>query len=182
VTSATVTTTLRRYGFYSSNDERVLPPVQPWQYALKSFQYPIASQSGTINIQLPNDDGQILSLWVWLWDPTLNSGAGGGVVFTGTNIANVRLLYGSSLKRFDDTPFSNQYRWVQQHSQLPPAGLLGWDLALMADGRLSNWGGTLNTLTTNAITIQIVTGSSYSFSSSAYAVVGRELLQYVVPQ
>ncbi len=181
VTAATVSTTIRRYGFYSSNDERVLPPVQPWQYALKSFQYPIANQSGVINIPLPNDDGQILSLWVWLWDPALNSGAGGGVVI-GTNITNCRLLYGSSLKRYDDTPFTMQYRWVQQHDQLPPAGLIGWDMALMPDGRLSNWGGILNTLTTNAVTIQLQTLSTYTFSSSAYAIVGRELLQYVVPQ
>lgn len=181
VTAATVSTTIRRYGFYSSNDERVLPPVQPWQYALKSFQYPVANQSGTINIPLPNDDGQILSLWVWLWDPTLNSGAGGGVVI-GTNITNCRVLYGSSLKRYDDTPFSMQYRWVQQHNELPPVGLIGWDMALMPDGRLSNWGGILNTLTTNAVTIQLQTLSTYTFSSSAYAIVGRELLQYVVPQ
>jgi hypothetical protein len=181
ITAATVSTTIRRYGFYSSNDERVLPPVQPWQYALKSFQYPIANQSGTINIPLPNDDGQILSLWVWLWDPTLNSSEGGGVVI-GTNIANCRLLYGSSLKRYDDTPFTMQYRWVQQHDQLPPIGFIGWDMALMPDGRLSNWGGILNTLTTNAVTIQLVTLGTYTFSASAYAIVGRELLQYVVPQ
>ena len=134
-----------------------------------------------INIPLPNDDGQILSCWVWLWDPTLNSNAGGGVVI-GTNVQYCRLLYGSSLKRFDDTPFSMQYRWVQQHQQLPPIGFIGWDMALMPDGRLSNWGGTLNTLTTNAITIQIVTASNYTFSASAYAIVGRECLQYVVPQ
>ena len=181
ITSATTSTSLRRYGYYSSNDERVLPPVQPWQYALRSFQYSVSNTSGVINIPLPNDDGQILSCWVWLWDPTLNSNAGGGVVI-GTNVQYCRLLYGSSLKRFDDTPFSMQYRWVQQHQQLPPIGFIGWDMALMPDGRLSNWGGTLNTLTTNAITIQIVTASNYTFSASAYAIVGRECLQYVVPQ
>jgi hypothetical protein len=65
---------------------------------------------------------------------------------------------------------------------LPPVGFIGWDMALMSDGRLSNWGGTLNTLTTNAITIQLNTASGYSFASSAYAVVGYEALQYVVPQ
>jgi hypothetical protein len=55
-------------------------------------------------------------------------------------------------------------------------------MALMPDGRLSNWGGILNTLTTNAVTIQLTTLSTYTFSASAYAIVGRELLQYVVPQ
>jgi hypothetical protein len=148
---------------------------------LKSFQFPIGGQGGQVNIPLPNDLGQALSLWVWLWDPTLNSAAGGGVVI-GTNITNCRLLYGSSLKRFDDTPFTMQYRWVQQHAQLPPVGFIGWDMALMADGRLANWGGCLNTLTTNAITIQLQTLSTYSFASTAYAVVGYEALQYVVPQ
>jgi len=180
-TGPAVTNTLRRYGFYSSNDERVLPPVQPWQYALKSFQFPVGGQSGQISIPIPNDAGQLLSVWVWLFDPTLNSSAGGAVV-VGTQISNCRLLYGSSLKRFDDTPTTMQYRWVQQHSVLPPAGFIGWDMALMPDGRLSNWGGTLNTLTTNAITIQLNTISTYTFATTAYAVVGYEALQYVVPQ
>jgi len=71
---------------------------------------------------------------------------------------------------------------VQQHDELPPIGFIGWDMALMPDGRLSNWGGILNTLTTNAVTIQLVTLGTYTFSASAYAIVGRELLQYVVPQ
>lgn len=171
--------TIRRYGFYSSNDVRFLPPVQPWQYALKSFQYPINGQT-QINVPIPNDAGQLLSLWIWLWDPTLNSGAGGAIAMS--NVANCRLLYGSSLKRFDDTPTTAQYRWIQQHNTLPPAGFIGWDMALAPDGRLMNWAGVLNTLTTNAITVQIQFASGYTPSTTAYAVVGYEALQYVVPQ
>jgi hypothetical protein len=171
---------MRRYGYYSSRDVRVMPPVQPWQYALKSFQFPLSNASGQINIPLPNDDGQVLSLWVFLFDPTLNSSAGGGVSLA--NIQYARVLYGSSLKRFDDTPVTAQYRWQQQHDQLPPAGFIGWDLALAEDGKLENSGSCLNTLSTNAITIQLNTISTYTFSSGAYASVGRELLNYVVPQ
>lgn len=171
--------TIRRYGFYSTNDVRFLPPVQPWQYALKSFQYPINGQT-QINVPIPNDAGQLLSIWIWLWDPTLNSNAGGAISLS--NVQYCRLLYGSSLKRFDDTPTTAQYRWIQQHMELPPAGFIGWDMALAPDGRLMNWGGTLNTLTTNAIQVQVVFNSGYTPSSTAYAVVGYEALQYVVPQ
>lgn len=177
--SATNGLTVRRYGFYSSNDVRYLPPVQPWQYALKSFQFPINGQT-QLNIPLPNDAGQILSTWVWLWDPTANANAGGAIAMS--NVSNARLLYGSSLKRFDDTPRSAQYRWIQQHAQLPPAGFIGWDMALAPDGRLMNWGGTLNTLTTNAINIQVQFASGFTPSTTAYAIVGYEALQYVVPQ
>jgi hypothetical protein len=73
-----------------------------------------------------------------------------------------------------------QARWIQQHDSLPAAGFIGWDCAYNPDGRLMNNGGVLNTLTTNAINVALTL--STSGSSSSYAVVGTEALQYVVPQ
>jgi hypothetical protein len=168
---------IRRNAIYSANNAAVLPPVQPWQYALHTWEYPLAAQSRA-TIPVPNDVGQILSIWVILWDPEANSGAGGAIAMSAVDTC--QLKYGSGLFRFDDTPTTMQARWIQQHDTLPAAGFIGWDMAYNPDGRLMNNGGCLNTLTTNAI--QIVLGLNSPGSASTYAVVGTEALQYVVPQ
>jgi hypothetical protein len=171
------TISIRRNAIYSANNPQVLPPVQPWQYALHSWEYPLGAQASA-QIGIPNDVGQILSLWVLLWDPA--AGAAGGAAIPMANVNTCQLKYGSGLFRFDDTPTTMQARWIQQHQALPPAGFIGWDCALNPDGRLMNNGGVLNTLTTNAI--QIVLNLSTPGSAQSYAVVATEALQYVVPQ
>ena len=171
------TLSIRRNAIYSANNPQVLPPVQPWQYALHSWEFPLGSQSRA-TIPIPNDVGQILSIWVLLWDPEANDGAGGAIAMA--DVDTCQLKYGSGLYRFDDTPTTMQARWIQQHDTLPAAGFIGWDCAYQPDGRLTNQGGVLNTLTTNAI--QVVLSLNTPGSSSAYAVVATEALQYVVPQ
>jgi len=168
---------IRRNAIYSANNPQVLPPVQPWQYALHSWEYPLGAQA-TCQIPIPNDVGQILSLWVLLWDPAAADGAGAAIAMSSVNVC--QLKYGSGLYRFDDTPATMQARWIQQHQALPPAGFIGWDCALNPDGRLMNNGGVLNTLTTNAIQIRLELNTPGS--ARAYAVVATEALQYVVPQ
>ena len=168
---------IRRYAIYSSNNPNALPPVQPWQYALHSWEYGCGAQT-KITVPLPNDVGQILSLWVLLYDPAAASGAGAALAMSSVNYC--QLKYGSGLFRFDDTPTSMQARWIQQHDTLPAAGFIGWDCAYQSDGRLTNQGGVLNTLTTNAI--QIVLTLNTAMSAEGYVVVGTESLQYVVPQ
>lgn len=171
------TISIRRNAIYSANNPQVLPPVQPWQYALHTWQYPIGAQA-KVNIPVPNDVGQILSIWVLLWDPLAASGAGAAIAMSA--VSACQLKYGSGLFRFDDTPTTMQSRWIQQHQALPPAGFIGWDCALNPDGRIMNNGGVLNTLTTNAINVALTL--STPGSASTYAVVGTEALQYVVPQ
>lgn len=169
--------TIRRNAIYSSNDPRALPPVQPWQYSLQTTQYPVGTQS-TVTVPIPNDQGQLLSVWVLAWDPDANNGAGAALAISNFNTCQLR--YGSGLLRFDDTPATMQSRWIQQHQSLPPAGFIGWDMALQPDGRLINGGGVLNTLTTNAVNVKLTLNTTGS--SSTYLVVGTESLQYVVPQ
>jgi hypothetical protein len=168
---------IRRNAIYSANNPQVLPPVQPWQYALHTWQYPIGAQA-QVNVPVPNDVGQILSIWVLLWDPAAAAGAGAAIAMSAINTC--RLKYGSGLFRFDDTPVTMQSRFIQQHDTLPPQGVLIWDMAFNPDGRLMNNGGVLNTLTTNAIQVQLQLNTPGS--SETYIVVGTEALQYVVPQ
>ena len=66
---------IRRNAIYSSNNPQALPPVQPWQYALHTWSYNVGA-STTFNIPIPIDVGQMLSLWILLWDPAAASGAG----------------------------------------------------------------------------------------------------------
>jgi hypothetical protein len=169
--------TIRRRAVYSSNNPAALPPVQPWQYALSSWEYGCGAQA-KITVPIPNDVGQILSLWVLGFDPAAAGGAGAPLAMSAVN--SCQLKYGSGLYRYDDTPASMQARWIQQHDTLPAAGFIGWDLAYQPDGRLTNQGGVLNTLTTNAI--QIVVALNAAMSAQAYVVVATESLQYVVPQ
>ena len=171
------TITILRNAIYSANSPLVLPPVQPWQYALHTWQYPVGA-STNITVPIPNDTGQILSIWVLLWDPSASGGAGAALAMS--SITACKLRYGSGLTRFDHTPTQMQARWIQQHQALPPAGFVGWDMALNPDGRLMNNGGCLNTLTTNNVNINITLGTA--MSSTGYLVIGTEALQYVVPQ
>jgi hypothetical protein len=169
--------TIRRRAVYSSNNPAALPPVQPWQYALSTWEYGCGAQS-KITVPIPNDVGQILSLWVLGFDPAAANGAGAPLAMSAVNFC--QLKYGSGLYRYDDTPTTMQARWIQQHDTLPAAGFIGWDLAYQPDGRLANQGGVLNTLTTNAI--QIVLTLNAAMSAQGYLVVATESLQYVVPQ
>jgi hypothetical protein len=171
------TLTILRNAIYSANSPQVLPPVQPWQYALHTWQYPVGAATN-ITIPIPNDTGQILSIWCLLWDPSAGNGAGAALAMS--SITSCKLRYGSGLYRFDHTPAQMQARWIQQHQALPPAGFVGWDMALNPDGRIMNNGGCLNTLTTNNVNINLVLG--VAMSSTGYIVVGTEALQYVVPQ
>lgn len=168
---------IRRNAIYSSNNPSALPPVQPWQYALHTWEYGCGAQT-KITVPVPNDVGQILSIWVLLFDPAASNGAGAPLAMS--SVQYCQLKYGSGLFRFDDTPTSMQARWIQQHDTLPAAGFIGWDLAYQPDGRLTNQGGVLNTLTTNAIQVVLTLGTA--MSSSGYVVVATEALQYVVPQ
>ena len=168
---------IRRNAIYSSNNPSALPPVQPWQYALHSWQYGCGAQT-KITIPIPNDVGQILSIWVLLFDPGTAGGPGAALAMSSINYCDLK--YGSGLFRFQDTPTSMQARWIQQHGTLPAAGFIGWDLAYQPDGRLTNQGGVLNTLTTNAIQVVLTLGTA--MSANGYVVVATEALQYVVPQ
>lgn len=168
---------ITRNAIYSSNNPAALPPVQPWQYALHTWEYGAGAQT-KITVPIPNDVGQILSIWVLLFDPGSAGGPGAPVAMS--SITYCDLKYGSGLYRFQDTPTRMQARWIQQHGTLPAAGFVGWDLAYQPDGRLTNQGGVLNTLTTNAIQVVLTLGTA--MSANGYVVVGTEALQYVVPQ
>jgi len=164
----------RRIGIIGSNNPAEMPLVRNWQYARKSQQFGIGAQ-GVVNIPLAGQEyGQILSVFVRLWDPSANAGLGAPVNIN--TISKCQILYGSQLPRFDDTPQTAQRRYLQQHAHFPPVGTIVWDMAVDNAGNITN-AGALNTLTTSNVTVHLE--FSTLPSATAYAVVGVEALVFV---
>lgn len=154
------------------------PPGRMWQYT-RDF---ISRQPAGASIPIiPLDDdvpgqGQILSMFFGTWDPTLNDGIGAMTPYSDYQL--VELLLGSSIQLFQDTPESNLYTWGVQHGSILPLNLMGWDLALTEDGRLTNEN-AINTLVQNGAQIRITYASGYTPGAGATVYVGLEVLKKV---
>ncbi len=154
------------------------PPVHPWQYSRDYIEYPTSGQA-TVPIPLDADtagQGQILSVVGMTWDPNLASGFGGPVPLS--HYKELDLVYSSKLTIFEDTPETNQARWVANHGvQLPP-GCFGWDLALTEDGKLTNED-ALNTLVEAGCQVRTAYNTGESPSATATTYIGIEILKAV---
>jgi len=171
--TGTATLGFRRVGCYSQNNPASLPVVYNWQYGREATNFSL-SGSSVKDLQVPTY-GQILSLFVRLWDPAANAGKGAPISIA--NVTKCELRFGSGLFRFQDTPKSAQRRFVQQHGFLPPQGVIVWDLGLDEFGRTTN-AYALNTLTTSGVLVHLEFSAAQS--ASAYAVLGCEFLNYVM--
>lgn len=172
--AGSVTVNARRYGVYGSTSPAGLPPVFNWQYRRSSVQ--VQNAGGRQKIDIPIEEyGQLLSTWVRVINPTA------GNYQNVANITKAQLLYGSNLPKYDDTVWSMQRRFIDQHGFLPPQGTAVWDmLATTKGGGLSNDHRVLNTLTTSNCHIHLEFASA--LESTAYVVLGTELLVPVATQ
>lgn len=170
--SGSATLGFTRYGFYQPVGPEDTPLLFDWQYTRETTRFTL----GAINkITLPVPlDGQILSLFVRLFDPAASGGVGAPIVLS-TAVKYCRLLYGSGLIRFDDTPQRMQRRLVEQRQFLPPEGVIIWDLAYQYGDVTNRY--AINTMNTTNITVYLEFNSA--LSGSAYAVMGVEALRYV---
>lgn len=175
--AGSVSVDTRRIGVYGSQNVAELPPVFNWQYRRHSYEYPIGnSNQVTIPIQ---DYGQILSIFVRLYDPGLTVASEVGAPYPIANVSKCQVLYGSNLLKYDDVPYTMQKRFLDQHGFLPPIGTLIWDMAIKNNNTpvISN-AGALNTLT-NANCKIFLQFTPTLPSASSYAVVGLEYLPFV---
>lgn len=173
--TATVTTTFRRKAVYAG-DPRLMPPVYPWQYRWRTQRFPLAG-SQNLNLQLPLDTGQLLMVYIRMWDPSSNTlAAGAGAPIQLAALTRVQLQYGSGLFAFDGTPLELQADFLEKHGTLPPPGVLVFDLLLDERGNRTNRR-ALNTLTTAGILVNLQ--FTAATSANAYAVMGTESLVYV---
>jgi len=165
----------RRIGVFASENPAEMPPVFNWQYRRASKRYPIGAVT---KVDIPiTEYGQVLSTYVRIFDPALNSGTGG--YYNVANVSKAQLLYGSNLPRFDDDIPTMQDRWIEQHGFLPPQGTIAFDLAsTKMNGEIGN-SRALNTLTNSNSHFHLEMTAP---GASAYAVVGTELLVPVATQ
>lgn len=170
---------LRRRASYAGNPA-VQPPVYAWQYRWKTQRFNVSGQS-RVDLPVPLDTGQLMCVYVRLFDPSAASGLGAPININ--TITRANLQYGSGLFWFDSQDFGNlksaevqQQIWLDQHGFLLPQGAIGWDLAVDERGKITN-ARCLNTLTTAGIIVHLEFSSA--LSSTAYAVMGLESLVYV---
>jgi hypothetical protein len=177
--AASITNNARRVGYYGSANPAELPPVFNWQYRRSSKRYPVGAFT---KVDIPvTEYGQLLSVWVRLFDPS--SGAVGAPIdLTTGNFTSIQVLYGSNLPRFDDDPLTMESRFIAQHGFVPPRGYAVWDMLANTSSQygLSNDFRVLNTLTNANTHIHLQTTAAPS--ATAYAVVGTELLVPVATQ
>lgn len=169
----------QRIGWYQPRGQSDSPLIYNWQYTRQSKQYSVAGRS-VIDLLMPLN-GQILSVFVRLFDPTVQiSGVayGAPIAVDPGNLTKAQLLYGSGFYRFQDTPLRIQERFARQHQATPPQGCLIWDMAQDNMGKITNEA-VLNTMNTAGITVHLEFSSA--LSASAYAVIGAEALTYVEP-
>jgi hypothetical protein len=190
-TSGSAVINARRIGVYSSENPAELPPVYNWQYRRASKRYPIGAVT---KVDIPiTEYGQLFSVFVRLFDPTSATGVpvdiygstsgvpNSSVTATGTQITKCQLLYGSNLPKFDDSVFTMQNRFIQQHGFPPLNGTVVWDLlASGQDDLLTNNSRVLNTLTNANCHVHLEFNSAPG--ASTYAVIGTELLVPVSTQ
>lgn len=176
--SGSVNLTFWREAWIPTNSRITEPAVRGWQYSRDFITF---NPSGAQIPPIPLDDtvpgqGQILSLIICTWDPTLNADAGGFTPYTAYQY--IELLYGSNVQIYQDTPQSNQYNWLNQHGTLLPMNMFGWDLALTDDGKLTNEK-AINTLVQAGAQVRItyVTGSVPATNSTVF--IGLEMLKKV---
>lgn len=168
------TLNIRRAGVYGNNVTASLPAPQPWQYQWLTQRMTLSGVSRKV-LQVPDDAGQVLFMYLRLWDPTANSGIGAPI--TSASISKITLEYGGGLTRFEGDALELQAEWLSKRGILLPPGVYGYDCAIDELGTFSNKR-ALNTLNTAGIEWSIeFTGAQ---SSSAYAVLGMESLVYVV--
>jgi hypothetical protein len=180
---------VKRAGCYGSRDRSQMPVIYRWQYVRDCRQLSIASRS-IVDLPIPIN-GQILSVFVRLFDPAgsagttncqgtpiplYNTGVAPANTADGQYLTLCRLEYGAGLTRFQDRPRAMQRRFMQQHGFVPPVGVIIWDMAVNWAGEVTN-AMALNSLTTSGINVHLEFNTAVS--SSAYAVVGVEALQYV---
>jgi hypothetical protein len=169
---------LRRRATYAGQ-AAIQPPVYAWQYRWKTQRFSAAGVS-RLDMLVPLDTGQLLSIYVRMFDP---AAANEGAPININTVSRINLQYGSGLFWFDAQTIGNtnaatlvQALWLDQHNTMLPQGVLAFDLALDERALMTN-ARALNTLTTAGIVLHVEwTGT---LSSSAYCVMGTESLVYV---
>lgn len=135
---------VRRFGWRQPANAADMPVIFNWAHQWQVVRLPIANARPSLTLP---PDGQLLSVTARLFDPTLNSGAGGSITIN--NLVSAKLVYGSGINKFYDTPRSLQERMLAQHGAIFTKGVFTWDM--YADTRSNR--DCLNTYDVSAPTV-----------------------------
>lgn len=162
-----------RYGYLQPSGSEGEPIVWPWQYTRQSTEKSIGGVT-SIDLTVPLN-GQIMLVWVFLYDPS-SGNFGAPITVSAANVIECSLLYASSVYKFQDDPLRMQRRFQRQHGFELPNGVICWDMAFK-DGLLTNED-ILYTGDTSSIVVRLKFASARS--ATATAVIGLEALTFVV--
>lgn len=173
--SGTATFGFSRIGVLGNVDSSVLPQPTNWQYNIAHLRWALGGVSKT---SIPLNSifaGQIMSIFVRLYDPTA-----GAPISLSSNLSTqsnaIQLIYGGNVNRWVGNQQRMQWRFFGQHGYRPTEGVIVLDLAQDRAGKVTN-SYCLNTLRTAAVNLNLqFTGA---LSSTAYAEVTIEGLRYV---
>lgn len=176
-TSAGAAFTFRRKAVYSGAPA-LMPRVFGWQYRWRTQRFTLSGVTRR-DLQVPLDTGQLLMLYLRMWDPSASPGetTGLGEPIQLSALTKVQLQYGSGLLRFDGTPAELQADFLDRHNVMLPPGVLCFDLMTDERGNRTNKR-ALNTLTTAGILVHLEFAAPTS--DTAYVVMGTESLVFVV--
>lgn len=162
----------RRKGVYLPSSPATSPLEYDWQRQLTvSERVPAGATS--YNFQIP-PEGQLMSLFVRMWDPNANGGLGAPISLS--NVTKCEIVTGAKQMRYNDTPRNAQERFLRQHGFLPPVGTLVWDFATDYFGKVTN-ATAINLITTTGCTVRLKFANALSLTAKLYF--GMELLSFV---
>lgn len=153
------TARLARNAFWTANNPAANPPEFPWMYTRDYFTKSVNQQT-EVQCLIQNTGvsvGQVLSLAVFCWDPTLNSGMG-GVVPLSTGYSKIQLVTGGSLVNYEYTPDELIDRMRSMYPEILtdfPDGVLVLDFALSEDGSYLTNADAINTYLVNGVSLNL---------------------------
>ena len=155
----------KRRGWRQPVNAALMPPLFNWAHQW----FVQRNQLGTSRIQIPIPvEGQLLCIVLRMWD----NGTKAPIPLS--NLANLKLTYGSGLNKFYDRPQDHQDRFYRQHGMRLTEGLAIWDM--YADSRTNLHG--INTYNTASPLISLDFGS-YTPPAGSYVDVMMEFLTLI---
>lgn len=160
---------MKRNGWRQPSNPAALPPMFNWARTVR--QQRVALPTNSVQIQIPSY-GQLLCIVGRMYDPTLNTGAGGMIPLS--DLSNLNVQYGSGINKWNDSPEEHQERIFQQHGVNFTDGVIVFDA--YADERSNK--DALNTYNTAGVTLNLDFGGNTPGAGS-YIDLGLEFLTLV---
>ena len=155
----------KRRGWRQPVNAALMPPLFNWAHQW----FVQRNQLGTSRVQIPIPvEGQCLCVALRMWDNNLKA------PIPLSNLASLKLTYGSGLNKFYDYPQGHQDRFFRQHGMRLTEGTVCWDMYYDTKTNLNG----INTYNTASPLISLDFGS-YTPPAGSYVDVMMEFLTLI---